>query len=1445
MTLAIVAAFASQNAQATMQLVKYLMTKPAPPACATAVANYPAAYTTFSTTDTEAYLWFYVTGANTGDVFATEYYTPAGQYYQDASGPFNPLTSGGNWCFVDLPFQIAGYPPASLPGTWTVLGKYNGATIFTLQFTIGAASSCTYTLSPATASVAAGGGTGTASMTAGAGCTWTASSSVSWMTTSSSGSGNGTVSYTAAANASGTARSGAITAGGQTLTVTQGGASSSSGLPVYYRFENGTANTTPAAAGSILDSSGSAQNGTPSGSLSYSADVPVAALPLNGTANTLSMSFTSTGTVKFAGAFPLNTLAGATMEFYIKPAANSSEMDFLWTRTDGSDANRFNMGVTGASTSRSIFLDYHDPNGVQHILAGIPISGTGWTHVAVVKNGNTWTGYANGVQQGQPVTDSSPNLPNNTGWTFNGRGSVQFTGLLDEFRISNSALTPAQFLGPPGSTSSSGWNLTINQVIDTSCPSNKVIVSVTDSTGKPVTGLTTSNFTLNESGATRSITVVPVGSGSTSGAVSLAILIDTSGSLSSSDLANEKSAAKQLVAQLGSSDQAAVYTFETSVSLNQDFTSDKSKLNTAIDAITGGSSTALYLAIQTASQAMGARSGRKAIVLMTDGEDTMGGLTIDQAIAAAKTAGAPVFTVGFGSANQTILTQIATQTGGFYTGSATSTSLQSILQSIGQVLSSQYEISYTSGYPTSDNPVDISVTYNGQTSTASRTVSKCANSGTGSCTYFLQPQTLSVAAAASTGSIIVSTQAGCAVTASANVTWIHIIGASSGAVSYQIDPNTSSGQRTGTITIGNRTVPVTQDGGVSCAYSLTPATNSVGALGGTSSLRLTTPAGCAWTATVTATGTWFRLTTPTSGTGMATLIYVADANTTTQPRTAAIGVAGQTFTLTQAGGASPTSPNIADGGIVNAASNRAGTIARGSFFTIYGTNLGPAPYQQVQGYPIPDTMGGVVVTVSQGSYNKRAYLHFVSPPQINAILPSDTPPGNVLVTVNYNGNVSATATMNVVDTNFGVFSTASGPGPGIVQNYNSATDEPLNLQSYPLKPKQIAILWGTGLGPVTTGDNTPPPGGDLPVTVEVRVGGKLANKIYSGRAPTFAGVDNVYFEIPADAPTGCSVPVQINAGGVVSNTVRIAISPDGKKCQDTASPMASIPVTGAKHGTLGLMRIVMTGTIDSNKPTVNNTFDVGMGLFSSTPAGGELAFSPFMNLPPIGTCSSTSKALDAGSVIASSGLSLDHSNSTQLDAGAQLTVTGPNGSQKLQHFDPNAGSGPYVTLIGGTVPMDGAQSLPAFLDPGSYTISGPGGKDVGAFSAALTVANPLTWNNAAQLAAVNRAAGLTVTWSGGDATQSVIIAGGSTDQKTKKSGGFVCLAPVSAGTFTVPANVLNDLPPTTATIGSSDSMGMVSVMSMPLTTPPAFTAPGLDAGRLFYSLITVRAVPVQ
>lgn len=83
---------------------------------------------------------------------------------------------------------------------------------------------CTYSLSSAGATIAAAGSAGsTFSVTAGVGCTWTAATTDSWIHTSSSGTGTGaaqTVNYTVDANA-GPLRTGTITVGGQTFTVTQ------------------------------------------------------------------------------------------------------------------------------------------------------------------------------------------------------------------------------------------------------------------------------------------------------------------------------------------------------------------------------------------------------------------------------------------------------------------------------------------------------------------------------------------------------------------------------------------------------------------------------------------------------------------------------------------------------------------------------------------------------------------------------------------------------------------------------------------------------------------------------------------------------------------------------------------------------------------------------------------------------------------------------------------------------------------------------------------------------------------------------------------------------------------------------------------------------------------------------------------------------------------------
>jgi Zn-dependent metalloprotease len=102
---------------------------------------------------------------------------------------------------------------------------------------------CTFSISPTSASQPAGGGTGSVTVTAGAGCAWTAVSNATFITitSGSSGSGNGTVNYSVASNAGTGSRTGTLTIAGQTFTVTQAGTGGGgTELLVNPGFESGT-----------------------------------------------------------------------------------------------------------------------------------------------------------------------------------------------------------------------------------------------------------------------------------------------------------------------------------------------------------------------------------------------------------------------------------------------------------------------------------------------------------------------------------------------------------------------------------------------------------------------------------------------------------------------------------------------------------------------------------------------------------------------------------------------------------------------------------------------------------------------------------------------------------------------------------------------------------------------------------------------------------------------------------------------------------------------------------------------------------------------------------------------------------------------------------------------------------------------------------------------------
>lgn len=101
----------------------------------------------------------------------------------------------------------------------------NGISILPILLTVTSAPPCTYSLPVGAGDVPSAAGGASFAINAGPNCQWTATSNAAWLTTSSTGFGNGIVSFKYTLNSTGAARSGTITVGGQTYTVTQFAAS--------------------------------------------------------------------------------------------------------------------------------------------------------------------------------------------------------------------------------------------------------------------------------------------------------------------------------------------------------------------------------------------------------------------------------------------------------------------------------------------------------------------------------------------------------------------------------------------------------------------------------------------------------------------------------------------------------------------------------------------------------------------------------------------------------------------------------------------------------------------------------------------------------------------------------------------------------------------------------------------------------------------------------------------------------------------------------------------------------------------------------------------------------------------------------------------------------------------------------------------------------------------
>ncbi len=405
-------------------------------------------------------------------------------------------------------------------------------------------------------------------------------------------------------------------------------------------------------------------------------------------------------------------------------------------------------------------------------------------------------------------------------------------------------------------------------------------------------------------------------------------------------------------------------------------------------------------------------------------------------------------------------------------------------------------------------------------------------------------------------------------------------------------------------------------------------------------------------------------------------------------------------------------------------------------------------------------------------------------------------------------------------------------GPAIVQNFVGQTSTPVNALVASAAPGQTVILWGTGLGPITGDETQPPAGGDMPnVPVELFVGTTKASVTYRGRAPGFAGVDQINFQVPL-GQLGCNIPVAVKIGSLVSNFATLAVS-NGGACSDSNGISADTLQQLNSRGNIAI------GTVVLSRNTSQISLPPPLPSQSTTTESGSAVFARFTRDAFLQSASSFSTVSVGGCVVAAfrgQSASAALGSFTGLDAGPAINVIGPNGSRQLSKSSQIAGT--YSAQLTGP-------NQPPYLTAGNYTASGPGGADVGAFQASLTTAASLNWLNQSSISTVNRSQDLQILWNGGG-NGLVTITGTSLSGSSSSSVGgvFSCLAPASAGQFTVPSVVLLALPPSSQ-VGSGGISIPTGFLFVGTQTSSSFTASGLDQAFALFSDSTGKGVNFQ
>jgi uncharacterized protein (TIGR03437 family) len=234
---------------------------------------------------------------------------------------------------------------------------------------------------------------------------------------------------------------------------------------------------------------------------------------------------------------------------------------------------------------------------------------------------------------------------------------------------------------------------------------------------------------------------------------------------------------------------------------------------------------------------------------------------------------------------------------------------------------------------------------------------------------------------------------------------------------------------------------------------------------------------------------------------------------------------------------------------VSAASFSGAELARDSIVAAFGSDLATAT-AVASSRPLPTQLAGTTVTIKDSvGLERQAPLFFVSPGQVNCLIPAEVSTGAATITITNGNGVTSAGAASIANVAPGLF-TANASGQGVaaavvfrrradgsesfepVARFDQAQGRflPLPIDLGPDTDQVFLILYGSGLRFRSS----------LSATT-VNIGGVNSEALFAGEAPGFVGLDQCNVRLSRSLIGRGEVDVVLTVDGKTANTVKISV----------------------------------------------------------------------------------------------------------------------------------------------------------------------------------------------------------------------------------------------------------------------------------------------------------------